>query len=55
MSCGLRNFRFNTISGLRTHQTTPELANFYKITAEQNLLEKETVVKIVKGVYGFHV
>lgn len=48
-------FRFNTISGLRAHQTTPALADFYKITAEQDLLEKETVVRIVKGVYGYHV
>ncbi|KAK4059137.1 hypothetical protein Trihar35433_11134 [Trichoderma harzianum] len=47
--------KFNTLSGLRTHQTTPALADFYKITADQDLLEKETVVRIVKGVYGYHV
>lgn len=47
--------RFNTVSGLRTHQKTPKLADFYKVTAEEKLLEKETVVKIVKSEYGFHV
>ncbi|KAM0520549.1 hypothetical protein ACHAPE_002944 [Trichoderma viride] len=47
--------KFNTVSGLRTHQATPKLADFYKVTAEENLLEKETVVKIVKSEYGYHV
>jgi hypothetical protein len=48
-------YRFKDLDTLRAHQAGPALVTFTKAAAEKNLLEKEILIKVVKGVSGFHV
>ncbi|KAM0247350.1 hypothetical protein ACHAQJ_009884 [Trichoderma viride] len=47
--------RFKDLETLRAHQAGLALVAFTKAAAEQNLLEKEILIKVVKAVSGFHV
>ncbi|KAL5083886.1 ABM domain-containing protein [Trichoderma simmonsii] len=47
--------RFKDLETLRAHQAGPALVAFNKAAAEQDLLEKEILIKVVKSVSGFQV